>query len=409
MRVFVVLALATALLVPVAAAQKPPVRPPPPSTPPSSPTAPAPASSEKSQPGEQHVMFLQGRVATNDGTPVPNDAVVERVCNNKVRQQVYASSRGDFNMELGSRVNSVIDASSDPTSQSGAASKDSMMGISKRELTNCEVRASAAGFHSAVISLMALDTFGDRIDVGVIVVDRATKIEGMTLSAAPYNAPKDARKAYEKGLEAERKADLASARKYFEMAVAIHPKYTSAWFQLGTVLQKENQKDAARRAYTQATTIDTRFLPPYMSLASMAYEEGNWPVVLTLTDQILDRDPLNHGDVTGYIVDLDPLNCAEAYFYNAVANYMLNKIEAAEKSGLKAERNLLTRTRFPQLHLLLAEIYARKDDYATAISEVQTYLALAPHGKNADQAREQLAKLEKLNSSVSASEKPDHN
>jgi tetratricopeptide (TPR) repeat protein len=105
---------------------------------------------------------------------------------------------------------------------------------------------------------------------------------------------------------------------------------------------------------------------------------------------------LNHVDVTGYyIADLDPLNCTEAYFYNAVANYKLNKIEAAEKSGLKAEHvDLLTR--FPQLHLLLAEIFARKNDYATAISEVQTYLELAPHAKNADQAREQLAKLEKL-------------
>jgi hypothetical protein len=35
------------------------------------------------------------------------------------------------------------------------------------------------------------------------------------------------------------------------------------------------------------------------------------------------------------------------------------------------------------------------------------YLELAPHAKNADQAREQLAKLEKLNGSVPVSEKPD--
>ena len=398
MRVFLVLALGMGLLVPVALAQKPPAPAPgpPPSIPPSRPGVPPPSSSQPGQLDEDLVMFLLGRVATNGGTPVPNDAVVERVCNNRVRQEVYASSRGDFSMQLGSRADSFVDASGDPVSQYGAASKDSMMGIPRRELTNCELRASAAGFHSAVISLVGLDTFARRIDVGVIVVQRATKIEGMTLSAMPYKAPKDARTAYAKGLEAERKANLASARKHFEMAVEIYPKYASAWFQLGTVLQKENLKDEARRAYTQATTIDTGFLPPYMSLASMAYEEENWTVLLTLTDHILDRDPLNHVDLTGYyIADLDPFNCTEAYFYNAIANYKLNKIEAAEKSGLKAEHvDLLTR--FPQLHLLLAEIFARKNDYATAISEVQTYLELAPHAKNADQAREQLAKLEKL-------------
>jgi hypothetical protein len=351
-------------------------------------------------------MFLRGRVATHDGSPVPNDMLVERVCNNSVRQQVYASPHGDFNMQLGSRADSFLDASGDRTSQYGVTSKDSAMGISRRELTNCELRASASGFHSSVISLVDLDTFGGSIDVGAIVVQRAAKIKGMTLSAIPYKAPKDARRAYEKGLQAEKNRKLADARKYFETAVEIYPSFANAWFQLGTVLQEENQNDAARTAYTQAATIDTKFLPPYLSLALMAYEAENWTEVLKLTGHILDLDPLNQAKVTGYILDLDPLDCAEAYFYNSVANYKLNKIEDAEKSALKAE-HLDLRTRFPQLHLLLAEIFARKNNYATAISEIQTYLELAPHAKDADQAREQLAKLEKLNGSVSTSEKPD--
>jgi len=332
--------------------------------------------------------------------------LVERVCNNRVRQQVYASPHGDFSMQLGSRADSFPEASADPTSPYGAARKDSLMGISRRELTNCELRASASGFHSSLISLLDLDTFGGSIDVGVIVVQRATKIEGTTLSAIPYKAPKDARRAYEKGLQAEKNGKLADARKYFETAVEIYPSSANAWFQLGTVLQRENQKDAARKAYTQAMTIDTKFLPPYLSLASMAYQTGNWTEVLTLTDQILDLDPLNHAAVTNYILDLDPFTYAGAYFYNAMANYQLNKFDDAEKSGLKAE-HLDLQTHFPQLHLLLAEIFARKNNYALAIAQIQTYLALAPHGKDADQAREQLAELEKLNGSVSTSEKPD--
>jgi tetratricopeptide (TPR) repeat protein len=353
-------------------------------------------------------MFLQGRVATDDGTPVPNDVLVERICNARVRQQVHATSRGDFSMQMGSMADSFLDASAggDRVSQDGAASRDSRTGISRRELANCELRASASGFHPSVIDLVDLTTFGSSIDVGAIVVQRATKIEGMTLSATPYKAPKDARRAYEKGLEAERNGKLANARKYFEQAVEIYPRYANAWFQLGAVLLKENQNDAARTAYIQATAIDTKFLPPYLSLASMAYEAENWTEVLKLTSHILDLDLLSRAAVTGYILDLDPLDCAEAYFYNSVANYKLNKIEDAEKSALKAER-LDLRTRFPQLHLLLAEIFARKNNYATAISEIQTYLELAPHAKDADQVREQLAKLEKLNGSVSTSEKPD--
>lgn len=351
-------------------------------------------------------MYLRGRVATDDGTPVPFDVLVERVCDNRVRQQLHTSSHGDFSMQLGSRSDFSLDASGDSSSLSAVPGKDSDMGISRRELKNCEIRASTSGFHDGVISLMDLDPFGSSIDVGLIVVHRGTKIDGMTLSAAPYKAPKDARRAYEKGLDAERNGKFANARKYFETAVAIYPKFTNAWFQLGSVLEKENQKDGARAAYTQAATIDNKFLPPYLSLASMAFEAENWTEVLAFTGHILDLDPLNHASITGYIVDLDPLNCADAYFYNAVANYKLNRFEAAEKSGLKAEHIVLL-TRFPQLHLLLADIFARKNDYATAISELQSYLELAPHAKNADQARAELAKLQKLNGSVSTDEKPD--
>jgi tetratricopeptide (TPR) repeat protein len=351
-------------------------------------------------------MFLRGRVAIPDGAPVPNDMLVERVCNNKVRQEVYASAHGDFSMQLGSRHDSFPDDSADPISPYGVARKDSLMGISRRELMNCELRASASGFYPAVMSLLDLD-FDSNIDVGVIVVRRSIKIEGTTVSAIPYKAPKEAGRAYEKGLQAERNGKLAEAHKYFETAVQIYPSFTTAWFQLGSVLQKQDLKDAARKAYTQATTIDTRFLPAYLSLASMAYETENWTEVLSLTGHILDLDPLNHAAVSSYILDLDPLNYAGAYFYNAVANFKLNKIEEAEKSCLKAE-HLDLRTHFPQLHLLLAAIFARKDKYTMAIAEIQTYLALAPHAENAEQAREQLARLEKLNSSVPASEKPDH-
>jgi len=38
---------------------------------------------------------------------------------------------------------------------------------------------------------------------------------------------------------------------------------------------------------------------------------------------------MNHVAVNNYILDLDPMNYADAYFYNAMASYKLNKIEDA--------------------------------------------------------------------------------
>jgi tetratricopeptide (TPR) repeat protein len=409
-RIFVVLAFAFALLPPVTFAQKPPAPPPSPSPQPPSSSHPANSpfpNSAPAQPSTDLVMFLQGRVATSDSTPVPSDVMIERICNNKVRQQVYASPNGDFNMQLGANTRTFLDASAEPNLPSSATGDAPVTGIPRSELRNCELRASSPGFHSNAINLIELDAFGENINVGVIVVQRTTKIKGMTLSAAPYQAPKDARRAYEKGLQAEQKANLAGARKYFETAVGIYPKYAVAWFQLGNVLQKEKQKEAASTAFTRATAIDNRFLPPYLSLASIAFEERNWPVLLALTNHILDLDTLNQAAVTAFIVDLDPINYADAYFYNAAANFQLNKIEEAQKSALKAEHIALP-ARFPQVHLLLGEIFARKNDYATAISELNTYLELAPNSTNADQVRLHLAKLQKLDDSAKTGEKPDH-
>jgi tetratricopeptide (TPR) repeat protein len=394
-RLVTLLALTIALLASATLAQKPSTPAPPPA-PPSRPDAPTPANSGPNERTQDLVLFLRGRVATGDGSPVPNDAMIERVCNGSVRQQVYVAPPGDFSMQLGSMNDSFVDASGDRSSQNALPGKDSLKGIPRRELTNCELRARASGFYTDSVTLVGLNTFGSNIDVGVIVVRRAAKTEGMTLSATPYKVPEDARRAYEKGLAAERKSKPANARKYFETALAIYPRYATAWFHLGVILQKDNQQDAARAAFTQAATLDTKFLPAYLSLASMAYEAENWMEVLNFTQHILDLDPLNHTNVTGYILDLDPFNCSEAYYYNAFANYELNRFEEAEKSGLKAEHLDLT-TRFPQLHLLLADIFARKNDFATAIAEMQTYLELAPNAEDAARIREQLAKLEKLN------------
>lgn len=408
-RILAELAFTIGLLAPFASAQKPPAPPPGPApAAPSRPAPPPPSNVQPIQPNGDFVMYLMGRIAINDGSPIPHDLSVERICTEQVRQRVYASSNGDFSMQVGSKTDSFPDASSDLTSSERMNDKDSRRGIPQGELKQCDLQASAAGFRSKRVSLLNLASSSGSMDVGVIVVERTTKIKGMTLSAQPYKAPPNARKAYEKGLDAENKGKLAEAHKYFEQAVTRYPKYASAWFQLGMLFERENQKDSARDAYTHSTASDMQFLPPFLSLASLAFQEGDWPAVLQYTRHILDLDPFNYGETNSYVLDLDELNPAAAYFYNAVANYNLNRLEEAEKSALKAERADLL-TKFPQLHVLLAEIFTRKRDYPLAILELRSYLELVPHAKDADLIRQRLAKLQELNRSPSATEKPVQN
>ncbi len=410
-RTIVKLALAAELLFPVAALTQKPPSPAPPANPrPSQPTLPSqpiPTNSGPVQPTEDMVMFLGGHIATNDGSTVPNDALIERVCRERVRQQVYAAPGGDFTMQLGSRSDTYADAGVERDSQFSERRKNTELGIPRQELTNCDLRASASGFLVRVVSLVEFNASGGRIDVGSIMLQRAAKVEGQTLNAAPYRAPKGARLAYERGLEAERKGKTADARRYFERAVQIYPKFASAWFLLGGVLEKENEHSAAREAFIKATNIDPKFLSPYLALASMAAKQENWVEARNITDHILELDPLNHASIAGGIWDLDPGNPADAYFYNALANYKLNNFQEAEKSALKAEQRVDLNGRFPQLHLLLADLFNRKNKYDLAISEIQTYLELVPNAQDAEQVREQLATLKRLSSAKPASEKSE--
>lgn len=408
-RILARLAFAIGLLAPIASAQKPPAPPSGPTpSPPSHPVAPSPSSGQPTQPDTDFVNLLTGRITTNDGTPIPQDLLVERICNENVRQQVYASSNGNFSMQLGSKNDSFVGATADTPSPQSGNEKTSFRGIPQRELTKCELQASASGFRSNRINLFNLNPNSGSVDVGSIVVTRTTKIKGMILSARSFKAPPNARKAYEKGLDAENKGKLAEARKYFEQAVTLHPQYASAWFQLGIVLERENQKDSARAAYSRATAIDRKFLEPFLSLASMAFADEDWSAVLQFTNHILDLDPFNYGGMNSYVLDFDELNPAAVYFYNAVANYQLHRFDEAEKSVLKAERSDLL-THFPQLHVLLAEIFTRKKNYDGAILELRSYLELVPHAKDADVIRERLAKLQEMNRSASATGSPVQN
>jgi len=405
MRIFVAFGLAMGLLCPVAFAQKPPAPPPPPSgppkTPPSQPGNPvSPSAQPSSEPETDFVMFLTGNVAADDGSRLPSNVMVERVCNAKVRQQVYASPAGDFSMQLGSVIDSTLDASANGSSQSVLSGKYSETGIPREQLASCELRAQAPGFRSRDLSLVALDASAKNIMVGTIVVHRTAKVEGTTIDAAGYKGPKDAVTAYQKGLDAQKNGKLETARRYFEKAVELYPAYARAWFQLGSVLEKEKQKEAARTAYTRATTEDAGYLPPYLSLAVMASTAENWTEVIRSTNFILALDPFK--DLAGYTVELDPFTFAEAYFYNALANYQLKNFGEAERNALKAERLLV---RIPDLHLLLGEIFARKKDYPAAVGELQAYLELAPHADNVEQVRERQSELKKRNDALSTDEK----
>jgi tetratricopeptide (TPR) repeat protein len=341
-------------------------------------------------PEMQRPIFLSGKVMLDDGTPPPDPVVIERVCNGVPRPEAYTDFKGHFSFQLGQNMNVMPDASvgsgSDPAFGGGNSTfssipgmSNSSQGISERDLMGCELRANVPGFRSDVITL-AGRRFMDNPDVGIIILHRLGNVEGLTISATSLLAPKDARKAFEKGREALKKKKLADAQKQFQKAVKVYPKYASAWYQLGTVYEQQDNVPEARKAYASALEADPKFVSPYMQLAGLSAREQKWEDVAETTDRVLR---------------LNAISFPRAYFFNSLANYQLHRFEPAEKSAIEAQK-LDTDNRYPQIQHLLGLILAEKRDFKGAAEKLKAYLKLAPNTKEADLVRKQLSEVEKL-------------
>jgi tetratricopeptide (TPR) repeat protein len=346
----------------------------------------------------QRPIFLSGKVVLNDGTPPPDSVVIERVCNGIVRPEAYTDSKGRFSFQLGQNTAMMQDASvssaadatfGDPgfgNPQRASTLGSPRGGFNERDLMGCELRAVLAGFRSDVVNLGGRRAF-DNPDVGTIVLHRLGNVEGTTISATSLQAPKDAKKALEKGREAAKKKKFSEAQKELEKAVQIYPKYAAAWFDLGRVLEQQNQIEQAGKAYSEALAADSKFVSPYLQMALIAARQNRWQDVADTTDRALR---------------LNPVDFPAAYFYNSVANYNLKKIDAAEKSAREAQK-LDPQHRIPKLDHLLGMILAERRDYAGAAEHMRNYLKFAPGAQDADKVRSQLTELEKLTGSADKS------
>ena len=326
-------------------------------------------------------VFLSGKVMLDDGTAPPESASIQRICAANPHTEAYTDSKGNFSFEVGQRLGVMPDASEETFGRgmggSGSMSPGSSTGDVSRLLMGCTLRASLPGYRSDSVDLTNRKSL-DNPDVGTIILHRIGNVEGQTVSATSSLAPKDARKAFEKGTNDMKKGKWEDAEKEFDKATTIYPRYAAAWCDLGRVQEHQKNDEGAKNSYAKAIAADAKYVNPYNHLSGIAVRERNWGTVK---------------DTTNRLLSLDPVNFPEAYFYNALANYELKNFEAAEKSaraGMKAD----TDHAMPRMNQLLGVLLASKQDYAGAAESLKNYLQVAPNGPEAETVKKQLAIVE---------------
>ena len=352
-------------------------------------------------PEMQRPIYLSGKVVMEDGTPPPEPVTMERVCNGIARPEGYTDSKGRFSFELGRNMGVMPDASvgSDTgiggfgTERSATTDVSGPMGrrgITERDLMGCEIRATLPGFRSDAVQL-ANRRMLDNPDVGTIILRRLGKVEGFTFSATSALAPKDAKKAIEKGDGLVRKKKIAEAEKEYAKAVQLYPKYAEGWHKLGRMQQMQQNVAEARKSFETAVASDPKYVNPYLELMVIQGRENQWEQVAKTTDTA---------------IKLNPFDFPQLYFYNAIAYLNTRNLEAAEKSAREAKK-ADPNNRIPKVDHVLGLILAQKGDFAEAGNLLRSYLAAAPGASDIETVKKQLSEIDRLQAAKAGAPPPN--
>ena len=289
------------------------------------------------------------RIVTEDGSPLPNSPqIIPNVTERLVDECIIVNIFGDGSVQYLVNYRS-------------RAYDPAMADV-------CSVTIRLKGYQTVQVTL--------HNDV-TIVLKHMGLHEGSTVSASALNVPEPARKAFGKGENAFNDGKWAAAEKNFEKAVEIDPGYAQAWSHLGEVLLKESKPTEARAAWEKGVAADPKYIRPYIQLAML---------------DLMEKRPEDAAAIAGKAVAMNPLEFPELYFYNALANYNLKRLDVAETSARRAAE-LDTSHEVPRSELLLGTVLVAKGDRVGGLQHFKKYLEIAPKAQDADQVKKAIAQL----------------
>jgi tetratricopeptide (TPR) repeat protein len=326
-------------------------------------------------------IFISGKVVLDDGTELTEPAMIQTICRGRRHSETYSDGHGSFSFRFGDPTQAAAAAISDASS-SDVNNRTGMQ--SALNLQDCQLQAELAGFSSQAIELSNRMGFASNIDVGRVPLHRLAQVDGTSISVTSALAPSAAKKAFEKGLQQEKKSKWDEAQKSFEKAVQIYPRYATAWYQLGRLQLRKEDTTAAKHSFEQSVASDPKYVNPYDGLAQLGMLSRDWPGVV---------------EITRKLVSLNPVNFPDAYYDNAVANYNLKNLDDAEKSAMQGVR-VDEAHQIPRLQYLLAMILLQKQNHQAASEHMQQFLALAKQPDDIELGKKGLAEIEKSSAGV---------
>jgi tetratricopeptide (TPR) repeat protein len=342
----------------------------------------------KLPPREIQPIFISGNVMQEDGSFPPNGAMIEMDCGGTKTREAMVTPNGRFSFQYGGsrKFSDLVPDAGDSNAyindeasiywspvKSGEGAKIETTTPLNIRLSGCDLRAQLAGYRSSFIRLNGT-VLTSVNEVGSIILYPEDKVRGTSISAVNLLAPKKAKSLLKQAAKAVKKQKPDEAERLLKSATEIYPRYIDAWVQLGTLYQKRRLFDEAYNAFKKAVAIDPLFVVPHIRMCWAYADEKNWRELAAAAERALV---------------LDPVSYPELYFLSAIAHYNLqNFVKAEKRAGQSKLRD--TYHYYPKTHLILANIFENKNDWAASKEELGNYLRFAPNASDALLVRKRL-------------------
>lgn len=214
------------------------------------------------------------------------------------------------------------------------------------------------------------------ISVNLTLADRFGHVNAGTPALSDAQAPKDARRDYERAEKAIVSRKYGDARKHLQAAIDQYRCYARAQTQLGLVMsQQKNYKDA-EAAFRKSVSCDAGYLDAYLELGQLLTAEKRFDEAVPVLEQGSRQAPAYW----------------RFYYLSGEAQYGLKHYDLAEQHFSKAKS--LISAPPAELDAKLADVYLKENSFQKAYASMQDYLKTEPDGRLAPRIKTIMKQME---------------
>jgi tetratricopeptide (TPR) repeat protein len=297
---------------------------------------------------DTYKVILRGSVVMKDGTPPPKSVGIQRICSDQ-----YGDVPG-------------------PITDKKTGKFVWQMDVDNLLTRVCRLEATMQGYVSTSIDISDLNGFLDTAKELPPLVLSLGSADPRTIIEKDDDVPAAARPAWKVLLKALKVSDLDGVLTQAKLVTAAAPKFARGWHTLGIAYEVQGKPAEAKDAYDHAVELDPKMVLCWVTLSRMDVLTKDWQGALKAVENARRLD-------TRKIY-------SEIYLHEAVAQYELGQLDAAEASArqlLKEDPN----ERKSRGEFVLGVILAAKHDDAGAKEHIAKYLTLNPAPRDLDQIK----------------------